>query len=85
MKINLNDITRKITIEDDNGQETEITILFDFEENGDTYLLGVLNDQETVVGLKKQNDMYIEIPEDEWDIVEEIFEDFLENNEIDAW
>ncbi|MBU4690772.1 DUF1292 domain-containing protein [Mycoplasma zalophi] len=85
MKINLNDITRKITIEDDNGQETEITILFDFEENGDTYLLGVLNDQETVVGLKKQNDIYVEIPEDEWDIVEEIFDDFLENNEIDAW
>ncbi|QJR44048.1 DUF1292 domain-containing protein [Mycoplasma miroungirhinis] len=82
MQINLNDKTRKITIQDDNGKETEITILFDFEENGDTYLLGVLADLETVVGLKKQNDIYIEIPEDEWEIVEEVFNDFLENNEI---
>ncbi|MGL5732929.1 MAG: DUF1292 domain-containing protein [Metamycoplasmataceae bacterium] len=71
-----------ITLEDDSTVEAEV--VFTFEENGDTYILYAIGD--TVHPAKiAEDDSLIMIEDDEWDIVEKIFNEFMNDEENDIF
>ncbi len=66
-----------ITLEDNSIVEAEV--VFTFEENGDTFILYAID--EIVYPAKiADDDSLIVIQDDEWEIVEKIFNEFLEEN-----
>ncbi len=71
-----------IDVELEDGKKVSANIVFTFEENGDQYILYEID--ETVYGAKlNDNNTLKPINDDEWDLVEKIFNEWLEENEED--
>ncbi|MGL6125276.1 MAG: DUF1292 domain-containing protein [Metamycoplasmataceae bacterium] len=71
-----------ITLEDESTIEAEV--VFTFEENGDTYILYAIGD--TVHPAKiADDDSLIMLENDEWEIVEKIFNEFMEDEDNDIF
>ncbi|MGL4252138.1 MAG: DUF1292 domain-containing protein [Metamycoplasmataceae bacterium] len=67
-----------ITLEDDSTVEAEI--VFTFEENGDTYILYAIGNNVHPAKIA-DDDSLIMLEDDEWEIVEKIFNEFMEDEE----
>lgn len=72
---------RSIFITDKNNQKHEGSILFSFEENGDEYVIYELNNQAFAAKVDNNNNLF-PIEEDEWPLVEKIYEQFLKDQEL---
>ncbi len=87
MEKDISDLEKKskfvtITLEDETTVEAEV--VFTFEENGDTFILYAIGD--TVHPAKiAEDDSLIMIENDEWEIVEKIFQEFMEDEENDIY
>ncbi len=69
-----------IIVTDENNQTHEGKIIFSFEENGDEYVIYELKDQ--VFGAKVDNNNNLTaINDDEWPLVEKIYNQYLNDNE----
>lgn len=75
------DQERAIFIIDKNNQKREGEILFSFEENGDEYVIYELDNQVFGAKVDQKNDLF-PIEEDEWPLVEKIYEQFLNDEEL---
>lgn len=68
-----------IDIELENGKKINANILFTFEENGDQFIMYEIN--EIAYGAKiKEDNSLVAIEEDEWNLVEKIFNEWMEEN-----
>lgn len=87
MKKNDIDLEKKskfVTITLDDKSTIEAEVVFTFEENGDTYILYAIGD--TVYPAKiADDDSLIMIEEDEWEIIEKIFNEFMEDEDNDIF
>lgn len=71
-----------IEVELDNGQKVNANIVFTFEENGDQFILYEIDN--VVYGAKlNEDDSLKPIEEDEWELVEKIFNEWNEENNQD--
>lgn len=71
-----------IDVELDNGQKVNANIVFTFEENGDQFILYEIDN--VVYGAKlNEDDSLKPIEEDEWELVEKIFNEWNEENNQD--
>lgn len=71
-----------IEVELDNGQKVNANIVFTFEENGDQFILYEIDN--VVYGAKlNEDDSLRPIEEDEWELVEKIFNEWNEENNQD--
>lgn len=84
-KTDLNNNVLTITLED--GQVIDANVLFTFEENGDQYIIYEIEHEvdgeiEYVAYAAKINDdnSITQISEDEWPIIEKIFNEWMEEN-----
>ncbi len=70
-----------IEVELKDGKKVNANIVFTFEENGDQFILYEIND--VVYGAKLNEDNSLkQIEEDEWELVEKIFNEWnAENNQ----
>ena len=70
-----------IEVELENGQKVTGELLFVYEENGDTYVLYQLENEDLVYGakMKEDNSLYA-IDDDEWKIIEKIYQAWLEDD-----
>ncbi|MBD5423383.1 MAG: DUF1292 domain-containing protein [Mycoplasma sp.] len=76
MKIN-DDV---INIELNDGTKVDANILFTFNENGDQFIFYEIDD--VAYGAKvKDDDSLIAINDDEWELVEKIFNEWLEEQD----
>lgn len=66
-----------ITLED--GTNVDGNILFMFEENGDQFIFYEINDTAFAAKLNPDNSL-AEIADDEWELVERIFNEWMEEN-----
>ncbi len=68
-----------IEVELKDGKKVNANIVFTFEENGDQFILYEIND--VVYGAKLNEDNSLkQIEEDEWELVEKIFNEWNEEN-----
>ncbi|WP_022935280.1 DUF1292 domain-containing protein [Mesomycoplasma moatsii] len=68
-----------IDIELENGKKINANILFTFEENGDQFIMYEID--EIAYGAKiKEDNSLVAIEEDEWNLVEKIFNEWMEEN-----
>lgn len=68
-----------IFVELENGEKKEAKILFTFKENGDQFILYEIDD--VAYGAKMNEDNSLSaIEEDEWDLVEKIFQEWVDEN-----
>ncbi|MGL5204634.1 MAG: DUF1292 domain-containing protein [Metamycoplasmataceae bacterium] len=82
--IDLEKKSKFVTITLDDESTVEAEIVFTFEENGDTYILYAIG--ETVHPAKiAEDDSLIMIEDDEWEIVEKIFNEFMNDDENDIF
>ena len=74
--------TKFVTITLDDESTVEAEVVFTFEENGDTFILYAIDD---IVYPAKiaEDDSLITIENDEWEIIEKIFNEFMEEEEED--
>ena len=71
-----------IEVELNDGKKVNANIVFTFEENGDQFILYEIDD--VVYGAKLNEDDSLElIEEDEWELVEKIFNEWNEENNQD--
>ncbi len=71
-----------IEVELKDGKKVNANIVFTFEENGDQFILYEIND--VVYGAKLNEDNSLkQIEEDEWELVEKIFNEWNEENNQD--
>lgn len=71
-----------INIELENGQKVDANILFTFNENGDQFILYEIDN--VAYGAKIKDDNNLEaINDDEWELVEKIFNEWAEDQEED--
>ena len=74
----LNDNVLNIELED--GKWVDASVLFTFEENGDQFIMYEI--EEMAYGAKvKEDNTLISIEDDEWDLVEKIFNEWLDEEE----
>ncbi len=74
----LNDNVLNIELED--GKWVDASVLFTFEENGDQFIMYEI--EEMAYGAKvKEDNTLIPIEDDEWDLVEKIFNEWLDEEE----
>lgn len=82
--INLEKKSKFVTITLDDKSQVEAEVVFTFEENGDTFILYAIDD--TVYPAKiADDDSLILLEDDEWEIVEKIFNEFMEDEENDIF
>ncbi|MGX9340765.1 hypothetical protein ACWXVL_02600 [Mycoplasma sp. 128] len=82
-KIYLSDPERKITIMSDDNQSQDAIVLFEYSENGDEYLFVVTDDEKNeAIVFKRSEGKLVALPDDEFAIMEEVLNQFLEENEI---
>ena len=68
-----------IEVELNDGKKVNANIVFTFEENGDQFILYEIDD--VVYGAKlNEDDSLKPIEEDEWELVEKIFNEWNEEN-----
>ena len=68
-----------IDIELENGKKINANILFTFEENGDQFIMYEID--EIAYGAKiKEDNSLAAIEEDEWNLVEKIFNEWMAEN-----
>lgn len=68
-----------IDIELENGKKINANILFTFEENGDQFIMYEID--EIAYGAKiKEDNSLVAIEEDEWNLVEKIFNEWMKEN-----
>ena len=71
-----------IEVELNDGKKVNANIVFTFEENGDQFILYEIDD--VVYGAKlNEDDSLKPIEEDEWELVEKIFNEWNEENNQD--
>ena len=71
-----------IDVELNDGKKVNANIVFTFEENGDQFILYEIDD--VVYGAKlNEDDSLKPIEEDEWELVEKIFNEWNEENNQD--
>ena len=71
-----------IEVELNDGKKVNANIVFTFEENGDQFILYEIDD--VVYGAKlNEDDSLKPIEEDEWELVEKIFNEWNEENNHD--
>ena len=71
-----------IEVELNDGKKVNANIVFTFEENGDQFILYEIDD--VVYGAKlNEDDSLKPIEEDEWELVEKIFNEWNEGNNQD--
>lgn len=71
-----------IEVELSDGKKVNANVVFTFEENGDQFILYEIND--VVYGAKLNDDDSLKpIEEDEWELVEKIFNEWNEENNQD--
>ena len=71
-----------IEVELNDGKKVNANIVFTFEENGDQFILYEIDD--VVYGAKlNEDDSLKPIEEDEWELVEKIFNEWNEENSQD--
>lgn len=71
-----------INIELEDGTKVDANILFTFNENGDQFILYEID--QVAYGAKVKDDNRLEaIDEDEWALVEKIFNEWVEDQEDD--
>ena len=71
-----------IQVELNDGKKVNANIVFTFEENGDQFILYEIDD--VVYGAKlNEDDSLKPIEEDEWELVEKIFNEWNEENNQD--
>lgn len=68
-----------IDIELENGKKINANILFTFEENGDQFIMYEIDDIAYGAKIKEDNSL-VAIEEDEWNLVEKIFNEWMEEN-----
>lgn len=74
---------KTIFITDENNVKHEGEIIFSFTENGDEYIIYELNNQ--AFGAKiNEHKKLSPIDDDEWPLVEKIYNQFLEEKDDDA-
>ncbi|MDK2819475.1 MAG: DUF1292 domain-containing protein [Mycoplasmataceae bacterium] len=69
-----------VTITLDDNSQVEAEVVFTFEENGDVFILYAIDD---IVYPAKigEDDSLINLENDEWEIVEKIFNEFMNDEE----
>ena len=71
-----------IEVELNDGKKVNANIVFTFEENGDQFILYEIDD--VVYGAKLNEDDFLKsIEEEEWELVEKIFNEWNEGNNQD--
>ena len=82
--IDLEKKSKFVTITLDDETTVEAEVVFTFEENGDTFILYAIDD---IVHPAKiaEDDSLIMIEDDEWEIIEKIFKEFMENEDNDIY
>lgn len=71
-----------INIELEDGTKVDANILFTFNENGDQFILYEID--QVAYGAKVKDDNHLAaIDEDEWELVEKIFNEWVEGQEED--
>ena len=74
---------RTIIVTDENNVEHEGKIIFTFEANGDNFVLYELNEQAFACKVDEEGNL-TPVEEDEWKLVEKIYNEYLEDEgEID--
>lgn len=71
---------RTIIVKDENGKEVEGQIIFTFEANGDDFVLYEINDQAFAAKIDEQGNL-TPVMEDEWKLVEKIYNEYQEDME----
>ena len=71
---------RKIIVKDKDGKDIEGNILFTFEANGDDFVLYEINN-EAFAGKVDENGNLSKIEDDEWALVEKIYNEYMEEKE----
>ncbi|MGL4343091.1 MAG: DUF1292 domain-containing protein [Metamycoplasmataceae bacterium] len=79
----MKDELKKITIKMEDGTCKEAEIVFAFNEAGEDYILYELNNQIHAVKVNDNNEIIQITDERELEIVEEIYNDFLEDSDGD--
>lgn len=69
-----------LQIELENGKWIDADILFTFEENGDQFIMYEIDGVAYGAKIKEDNSL-IKIEEDEWNLVEKIFNEWLEEED----
>lgn len=69
-----------LQIELENGKWIDADILFTFEENGDHFIMYEIDGVAYGAKIKEDNSL-IKIEEDEWNLVEKIFNEWLEEED----
>lgn len=76
------EVLRQIIIKDEKGNIKEGKIIFSFTENGDEYVIYQLDEQAFAAKIDENNDLYA-IDDDEWPLVEKIYNQYCEENKDD--
>lgn len=69
-----------LQIELENGKWIDANILFTFEENGDQFIMYEIDDVAYGAKVNEDNSL-VKIEDDEWNLVEKIFNEWLEEEE----
>lgn len=75
-------LDNKIIIKDEKGNDVEGEIIFTFEANGDEFILYGINDEAFAAKIDEEGNLS-PVEEDEWKLVEKIYNEFLEEEEED--
>ena len=73
---------KKIIIKDEKGNDIEGTIIFTFEANGDDFILYEVNEQAFAARIDEDGNLS-PVNEDEWTLVERIYNEYMEEEEED--
>ncbi|NQZ65951.1 MAG: DUF1292 domain-containing protein [Mycoplasmatales bacterium] len=75
-----NNDERTIIVTDENNNDVKGKVIFTFEANGEDYILYELNDNAYASKISETGDLS-PILDDEWKLVEKIYNEFLEDQE----
>ena len=73
---------KKIYVTDDKGNQIEGEIVFSFEANGDDFVIYQIKDEAFCAKVDEKNQLS-PVQEDEWPLVEKIFNEYMENQEVE--
>lgn len=71
---------RTILVTDENGKDIEGTIIFTFEANGEDFVLYEIGEEAFAAKVSEEGNLS-PVLEDEWKLVEKIYNEFLEDQD----
>ena len=80
----MENLDRTITITNADGKEIEGEVLFTFEANGDDFILYGIEEEVFAAKIDDSGNLS-KVEEDEWKLVEKIYNEFMEDMENDSF